>query len=577
MMAINSYLMQHVRRSFKVRVITIILLSTLIPLFIIGIISYYSIISMLNNKIEGSIKSNLQQTKTSLENIVNSLNYVSQQLAFDQRIYSDLEKLSSATSLFEKSQYEKAIMSTQNFVSFTNPNVGFTFYFYENSNQPIFQDTSLMRKFEPQKLPIMMKLHNTIYYGPHRSVNRYNENEVFSVTRRLEAPGYEGLNVYIESSSQQLFPEQPGFNVKYLIVDQHDRVAYSEYEQQYPVGLELKANELIDDLNVDNDRFLFVGKSSQGWRMVSVIPKESYYKERDTWLMQYVLIAIGSIGLALLLSLFVWKTVITPLSQLRREILNLENSNFHSPAVNTRFNEFDRLLTHFQRMKEQVLGLIVEIEVNEKQKAELEIEKLLHQINPHFIHNTLDTVRWVARTKGDREIDHLVSTLNKLLYYNMGKRRHSTIREEIEAIGDYILLQRMRYDFEFALEIQADESIMDMEIPRFILQPLVENCLYHGLKDDGVIQVGIREENKQFIVISVSDNGAGMDNEKVQALFDPKAASKRSSGFGIGLSYVQRMLKSQFGSNASFIIESTPGEGTKMSISIPFVEGNSDV
>lgn len=571
----RAYLLRNIRRSFKIRVINIILLSTLIPLSIVGIISYYSITSITNNKIEGSIKSNLEQAKTSLENIINSLNYVSQQLAFDKRIYSDLEKLSQATSLFEKSQYEKAIVSTQNFVSFTNPNVGLTFYFYENVNQPVFQDPSLVRKFDPQKLPIMMELHNTTYYGPHKSMNRYNEEEVFSVTRRLEAPGYEGLNIYIESSPQKVFPDQPGFNAKYLIADQHGRVAYSENQQQYPVGLALNANELID--NVDKDRFLFVGQSLQGWRLVSVISNDSYYKEKNIWFMQYALLAILSVGLALLLSVIVWKTINSPLSQLRKEILYLENSNFHSPVVETRFIEFDRLLAHFRRMKEQVLDLIEESEFKEKQKAELEIEKLLHQINPHFIHNTLDTVRWVARTKGDREIDHLVSTLNKLLYYNMGKERYTTIRQEIEAISDYILLQRMRYDFEFALEIHVDESIMEVEIPRFILQPLVENCLYHGLKDDCVIQVGIRELDKQFIIINVSDNGAGMEQEKVEALLNPKASVKRSTGFGIGLSYVQRMLKSQFGSNASFIIESKPGEGTTMSITIPFIEEDSHV
>ncbi|MFK7691976.1 sensor histidine kinase [Paenibacillus sp. HJGM_3] len=202
-------------------------------------------------------------------------------------------------------------------------------------------------------------------------------------------------------------------------------------------------------------------------------------------------------------------------------------------------------------------------------KSRLEVEKLLFQINPHFIHNTLDTVRWLARLKGQEQIEDLVSLLNKVLYYNMGKGGTATLGREIACLKDYVALQQIRYDFQFEVEIQTEDGLMDVPIPRFILQPLVENAIYHGLGDDGCVEVKTGFEGEDKIRIEVKDNGLGMREEEIGRLLDNGADERRKKGMGIGIHYVNRMIKVQYGDQASLTITSGPGSGTSIVLLIP--------
>ncbi|MFK2827301.1 histidine kinase, partial [Bacillus sp. B190/17] len=128
-----------------------------------------------------------------------------------------------------------------------------------------------------------------------------------------------------------------------------------------------------------------------------------------------------SLAVALGFALMLWRTVYKPLTGFNKEIRLLQNSGFHSVPKYPRIAEFDYVLDRFEEMRQRISQLLQEVRRNEKLKAELEVEKLMFQINPHFIHNTLDTVRWLARLNSQNEIERLVATLNKVLFYNMGK------------------------------------------------------------------------------------------------------------------------------------------------------------
>jgi two-component system sensor histidine kinase YesM len=187
--------------------------------------------------------------------------------------------------------------------------------------------------------------------------------------------------------------------------------------------------------------------------------------------------------------------------------------------------------------------------------------------------NSLDTVRWIAVMNGQEEIDRLVSSLNKLLHYNLGKLgQTSTIQEEIDAVKQYLILQQIRYDFQFDVHIHVDQEVLDVAIPRFILQPLVENALYHGLDDDGYIQVDVRQSDQ--IEISIRDNGAGIPEDKIEALLSAEGGN-RSAGMGIGMSYVNRIIGMHYGERAKLGVSSRLGEGTTIKLSLPN-EGGAD-
>src|SRR5699024_5332153 len=143
--------------------------------------------------------------------------------------------------------------------------------------------------------------------------------------------------------------------------------------------------------------------------------------EVNQWMASMVYIAILFVLVSLIVGLLLWRTFYKPLNQFNYEIKLMRSNNFHSKIVKTKIPEFVDLIKQLRKMKRQIVHLIKEIERKEKKRADLEVEKLVHQINPHFLMNTLDTARWLAVLGDKKELTHLLTSLNKLLYYNMGK------------------------------------------------------------------------------------------------------------------------------------------------------------
>ncbi|MNJ51039.1 putative sensor-like histidine kinase [compost metagenome] len=320
---------------------------------------------------------------------------------------------------------------------------------------------------------------------------------------------------------------------------------------------------------ISRNYYWFKQDSSQGWSVVSVISQANYQKERNQWLSLILLVALFFLGFTLFLAWLLWKMVYKPLNRFHSEINGMtENPRITGDQARTHIPEFDVLLGEFSDMQQQIRSLFKEVEQKEKIRADLEVEKLLYQINPHFLMNTLDTAHWLAVMNGQEEIDRLIQSLNKLLYYNLGKLGQvSTFEEEIDALKQYLILQQIRYDFEFDVRISVSDQVLQVPVPRFILQPLVENALYHGLSDEGYILIEVTlEEN---VVILIQDNGSGMSDEMIQQLLKNRVVEQKKVGMGIGINYVHRMLKAQYGEQAKLIIKSEEGKGTSIRLIIP--------
>jgi two-component system sensor histidine kinase YesM len=291
---------------------------------------------------------------------------------------------------------------------------------------------------------------------------------------------------------------------------------------------------------------------------------------------KFALLGLLSIMISLLLGLSIWKIVYGPLRTINKEIKLLAQNNFHSQMKLTGILEFDGLLEQFFNMKNKLADLFKELEEKERKKRVVEIEKLLHQINPHFLHNTLNTVQWLARMNGQDEIDRLVALFTRVLHYNLGKEGGVvSLGEEIGVLQDYVDLQRIRYAYHFDVQIKVDPSLMQERIPRFIMQPIVENAIYHGLKDkNGYIQIDVCKEGGD-LAITVKDNGAGMTDQDIIRLLDNQADESNKVGMGIGLSYVKHMLEVYYGDRAAMEIKGVIGEGTTFKLRLPagFKEG----
>lgn len=562
--------------TLKRRIFIIFLFSSLVPLISIGLISYYTIYSLLTNKIQSGIQSNLKQVELSLENTISNLNHVSQQLAFQGTVGKKLDQLLSTSQPFEKSIITDELKNELSLITFTNPSVGLTLYYFKKDGTYIFENSGVKGSFAPDDLPLLAQYYGISYYGPHISNNRFDNQYVLSALRKVDLPEREDVYVYIESgfhlTQSILNTNQFGGTVSHLILDNDGRIAYSEAAEAFPRDSIFSTVAPSDKSGSLHGFLWFKEMSNQGWSVISIIPEADYNKEMYRWFIQILFIALLFVAVSLFLAWLLWKMVYRPLNNFNKEIKLLDQSQVQPGFVRTQIPEFDHLLIQFRQMKEQIWELFSEVELKEKRRVDLEVEKLRYQINPHFLMNTIDTVHWLAVMNGQSEIDRLVLSLNKLLYYNLGKLGESaTIEEEIDALKQYLILQQIRYDFQFDVQIQVDEEVLKNAIPRFLLQPLVENALYHGLNDDGYIRITVSRVRGQ-IEISIHDNGAGMTDETIQHLLNNEKLESRKVGMGIGMNYVKRMLETQYGKLAQLKITSIIGEGTSVILILPIVE-----
>lgn len=561
--------------TFKNRIILIFLISTFIPFICLGVISFYTIDSIIDNKVESSIQSNLKQDLVTLENSLNNINHVSQQLAFGGRVTLLLEELQKETEPSKRIELLSEIKSEINLISFSNPNVGLIMYYYPDTGLHDFENFRLRDDFLPEQLPVMAKYSGITYYGPHKSYSGYINQFVFSSMRKVNISNH-NIYLYIETGRNALetlfAPQNRKDNSRrLLILNNEGRVTFSENKDVFPENNMFPGYSSEAKSGYYSTYFWSKETSNQGWSIVSIIPIKELNQERNKWLLQVSIIFIVFILISLLFAWFLWKMVYNPLNKFNKEIKTLIQTETQDTEL-TKIPEFDYLLNQVRTMKTKIWDLYREVEQKEKRRADLEVEKLLYQINPHFLMNTLDTVRWLAVFNGNKEIDKLVLSLNKLLSYNLGKMgEETTVEKEIQAVKEYLQLQQIRYDFQFDVDIDVDENTMGISIPRFILQPLVENALYHGVSDNGYIHVDIQlMDNLQ---ITIQDNGSGMSKEEIEALLLDQKDESQKVGMGIGMRYVKRILESNYGDKAKLEIKSEVGKGTIVSILLPLSGG----
>lgn len=553
-----------------------LLISSVIPLVLVGLLTVYSIYNILYNKIEKGIEQNLQRVKGAVEDTLGNLYDVSQQMSYNGFVGQDLKLLQSSQDTYEKSQLMTAIQRNMGILNASNPTIGLVLY-YDTTTGEMLYNNYITRDTHPDfdRLPKLSIKSDHTYSGPHLTLYKYNDTSVFSIVRSAggTTDPRNPMLVYAETNvkviQNVLNKEQYGMNVSHLLMNNDGIILYSDKPELTPIGSRYD-NSLME-------RYYFHEEiGSQGWRLGVFIEKGEYQKEIRDWFVRYIFIVVLGLFISVWLAFRTWRVVISPLHRIRKGISSFIYQEPNDFFQKTGLREFDFLIDIFKDMQVKIQGLIEAVAKEASEKQEIEMEKLMAQINPHFLYNTLNTAQWLARLKGQHEIDRFLSLFTKVLKYNLAKDGTTvTLKDEIDSLNDYIELQKIRYDFDFDVRYNIPEPYLAIALPRFILQPIVENALYHGMMDEkGVIEVTAQEQN-HTLVIMVKDNGNGMTEEKIRELLESDTKMNNLSGLGIGLNYVRRTLSSFTGGSSELVIESNIGEGTTVSIHLPIQKESS--
>ncbi|WNR46142.1 sensor histidine kinase [Paenibacillus roseipurpureus] len=546
-------------------------MSALIPLLLLGLTSYYTIYMLLENKVERGIRNSLEVERLNVENLISNLDFASKQLVYGS-IGSRINSYLSSSS-YDQYEFTKNITESLETTTYTNPLIGTMFYYLPATGEELFNFFQL-KNINPLQFDELGSGQDVAYYAPHPPMNVIETKPlVLSITRKLKlSDGDKKREVYayLETTGaayQGVFRnEQYGFNAVRALLSSEGKVVYSENMKLLPVGL--TSDELSE--KIGDSHYIFKDKGKQGWQIAVFVKKNEVNAEINQWIVSYSLIAFFSLTISLILAYALWRTIYRPLVNVKREIQLLSNNQWDSPVKKMGIREFDELLSNFMNMKLRITDLLQEVQEKEKKKKQLEIEKLLYQINPHFLYNTLNTIQWYGMMIGHKEIVTLAKAFSRVLHYNLGKEGTIvTVSAEIEALKDYIQLQQIRYNYNFQIDIEAQPETLTKNLPRFILQPLVENALYHAFKDDGgriLVRCVLLPDG--FLQVTVEDNGQGISEDKLRTLFEEQSDSSKR-GMGIGLSFVNNQLKSHYGETYGLQVTSTLGEGTVMIIRVP--------
>ena len=295
------------------------------------------------------------------------------------------------------------------------------------------------------------------------------------------------------------------------------------------------------------------------------------------------LVFLSSMAIGFILSLLFTRYLTRPITRLIEHMEVISSGNFsRNPNIESD-DELGMIGKQINKMSSHVSALMENRIRDEQEKMDLEIKMLQAQINPHFLYNTLDSIKWIATMQHNTGIVKIVSSLSSLLK-NMAKgfNEKVTVRQELDFLDNYVTIEKIRYIELFDVEISVDDpALYHAGIIKLTLQPLVENSIFSGIEPSGkpgLIQIHIYEKN-QILYISIRDNGIDISEENIARMLTDTSRVTKHYMSGIGLPNVDRRIKLVYGEEYGLHMESQVGVFTCVTVSLPleFLEGVSYV
>lgn len=309
-----------------------------------------------------------------------------------------------------------------------------------------------------------------------------------------------------------------------------------------------------------------------GWKLVGVIKGTGISLNTLKTRLFIVFVISLIIFIVVLINSYISFRVTDPIRELEKSVKKLEEGNLDADIYMGGSYEIQHLGKSVQDMKYRIKGLMQDIVTEHEEKRKSEFNSLQAQINPHFLYNTLDIIVWQIENEKQSEAVHTVTALARFFRLSLGKGKNIvTVKAEIEHVKNYLMIQHMRFKNKFDYEFDVENDVLELSSLKLMLQPLVENAIYHGMEfmdGDGLITIKAwREDNELYL--SVADNGLGMTEDKVNLILAGRSNSGNGRGSGIGVKNVNERIKLYFGEGYGLKIDSEPDVGTTITIHLP--------
>lgn len=593
------------KNSLLAKLILLISLLTIIPILVLGTVSYNVSGNILKNELKASAEKAQDKIVANIDLGLHDVAGITNSLSESAKILADLQSTGNLSQDAKRAKYIHLLDSIQTSSSFPVQ------VMFIDSEGSLYYDATFLDNSKPNAIISNMQ-YSITHSEWYKNLFKYDSQllwlgrmENYDVQSGGKTILYIAQNItngdsYIGTVliglqeyffSKQLNNALISSESSVFLLDENDNIILSSEDSNETLkkqftdmgGDELKKKLTIGlfkagnvNIIVNLNRFSYFG-----WQLVQMTPEKSFFSKFYYIGNITVLLTVACSVLIVLAMLLLKRNMIGPVLYLSKVMRKVQNGDFRARSVLVRSDEIGVLSDGLNKMVNEINNLIIKIKADEKVKREMEFTVLQAQIKPHFLYNALNSIKWMADIKSQRNISKAVTTLVKMLEYNMKNRSiFVTLKQEVEYLSWYVHLCSIRYGNSFDCVYEIDDDLYDKYIIKLILQPIVENSITHGIcgiSGRGLVTISCRRHQADMKII-ISDNGRGIDAETLAKIRQDLASggARKDRPGGMGIQNVHDRLQVEYGPGYSLSIDSTPDIGTTVTLLTPIKECKPD-
>ena len=594
-----KYFLFHLRDSFrrsKIRdkVFLLVLMATFLSTTVFFTISYIIYLNSVKTKAQSYSYYMISQMIKNTDSYFEGIESIALSLAYNHYIqkiadsnaenkdfysYKDAEYIDNALKLFvySRSNLQIAVFMENDVSSF------FTLYTSINQNPNYnFKKDKWYTEAKNSKERRIILLDNPQNYYAEK-----DRKPVYTMVYKIHSSFTQDVIGYVLMDIDKVQFED-FFKNEYLdiehtiILDEKENIVYSYPENtSFRIAQYLPSNQkwgyFSKEIHSDEYMVIFGTSEYSKWKIVNVLPYKSILKDVDRLKTLFILISLSLFVVTITISYRFSERITAPLVQLSHGMEKIKNGEFQFTIPATSGDEIGALVQDFNSMTNQIDYLMKKNETIELIRKETELQALQHQINPHFLYNTLEIVIGLSSENENKKVIAVCKNLGNMFRYNLNSQRVVSIRDELNHIRSYTQILEYRFEDKFKVEYFINPDVYEYKTVKFILQPFVENTISHGFKKitrDGLLSLHVDWHEEQ-IRFTIMDNGSGIAEEKLNEIhsallhYGENSIEKSDIPRHLGIANVFMRLKLLFQDRFRFSIESIEGQGTTVIIEIP--------
>ncbi|MDD4188515.1 MAG: sensor histidine kinase [Eubacteriales bacterium] len=570
------------RKTIQLELLIAFICVSMIPVFIVNVYYYKVMSTLIGDKVKDYNTEIISQVGQKVDTLVSMIDIAKVQAADFLITSEDLAKYDSS-SPSDKVAMVKSVENLLSRIQYSFNSISYVYLLLSdghiytinpNCDKARLAEKQWIKNAEREEFwDIVVPTHNADYYNIYKPEEQV---PVVSFIKKITWYGREDvvgiIQVDMKYTEIQNIIENVDIGSKSSIVvcDSNDNIIYCPDENFLggklgdfdPEGYDLSSIKEYSEGRKMRDAFsVEYSLSNADWKVIGYISTEELYLQYKSLTDISLIIMFAMLFMSVLISYFLSKGITRPITRVMQKMKMVGEGKLEIYSKETKNADLQILTDSYNSMVKQIGILMNGIAAKEKEKNKMELTALQAQINPHFLYNTLNSIKWLAEMdKPNQTIVHAIMSLGKILRYSYQSGDSLVkIRDELDFLENYIFIQRIRYGEGIKVEININEELNNFSILKFTLQPIIENSIIHGfagMNPSGNILLN-GNRSGDTVIFEIIDDGVGV------------SLDNREKFTGLGMDNVNSRIKMNFGEEYGLKMESSPGKGTKVTITIP--------